>query len=166
MDREAWRAVIHGVAKSRTWLSDLTELNWLSIPHRLYPFIWWWALGLVLISAIVNSAAGNTGGCVSLPVRVFVFFRWIPRSGVARSCGSLSFSFLRYLHTVFCGDCSWFHSYQQRTSVPFYVRPHQRLLVSFFIFGCAGSFAGLGLAPVAVRWPLTVMASFIAKHRL
>ena len=28
MDREAWRAVIHGVAKSRTWLSDWTELNW------------------------------------------------------------------------------------------------------------------------------------------
>ena len=27
MDREAWRAVVHGVAKSRTRLSDLTELN-------------------------------------------------------------------------------------------------------------------------------------------
>ena len=27
MDREAWRAVIHGVAKSRTRLSDLTELK-------------------------------------------------------------------------------------------------------------------------------------------
>ena len=26
MDREAWPAVIHGVAKSRTWLSDWTEL--------------------------------------------------------------------------------------------------------------------------------------------
>ena len=25
MDREAWHAVIHGVAKSRTWLSDWTE---------------------------------------------------------------------------------------------------------------------------------------------
>ena len=28
MDREAWRAVIHGVAKSRTRLSDWNELNW------------------------------------------------------------------------------------------------------------------------------------------
>ena len=27
MDREAWRAVVHGVAKSWTWLSDWTELN-------------------------------------------------------------------------------------------------------------------------------------------
>ena len=27
MDREAWHAAIHGVAKSRTWLSDWTELN-------------------------------------------------------------------------------------------------------------------------------------------
>ena len=28
MDREAWRAVIHGVAKSQTRLSDWIELNW------------------------------------------------------------------------------------------------------------------------------------------
>ena len=27
MDREAWHAAIHGVAKSRTWLSEWTELN-------------------------------------------------------------------------------------------------------------------------------------------
>ena len=29
MDSGAWRAAVHGVAKSRTWLSDWTELKWL-----------------------------------------------------------------------------------------------------------------------------------------
>ena len=32
MDRETWRAAIHGVAKSQTWLSDWTELNW-TVPY-------------------------------------------------------------------------------------------------------------------------------------
>ena len=32
VDREAWRAAIHGVAKSRTWLSDWTELSLKSLP--------------------------------------------------------------------------------------------------------------------------------------
>ena len=27
MDKETWRAAVHGVAKSRTWLSDWTELS-------------------------------------------------------------------------------------------------------------------------------------------
>ena len=31
MDREAWRAAVHGVTKSRTWLSDWTELNWTDV---------------------------------------------------------------------------------------------------------------------------------------
>ena len=31
MDREAWRAAVHGVAKSRTRLCNWTELNWLLI---------------------------------------------------------------------------------------------------------------------------------------
>ena len=30
MDREAWHAAVHGVAKSQRWLSDWTELNWSS----------------------------------------------------------------------------------------------------------------------------------------
>ena len=34
MDRAAWRAVIHGVAKSQTRLSDWTELNWTKLGQR------------------------------------------------------------------------------------------------------------------------------------
>ena len=30
-DREAWRAAVHGVAKSKTWPSDWTELNWCKV---------------------------------------------------------------------------------------------------------------------------------------
>jgi len=53
IDREAWRAAIHGVAKSRTWLSDWTELNWpkyqwthlvfgcLRILYFSFYFKWW-----------------------------------------------------------------------------------------------------------------------------
>ena len=36
MDREARHAAIHGVAKSRTWLSDWAELNWL--PCKKAPY--------------------------------------------------------------------------------------------------------------------------------
>ena len=34
MDREAWRAAVHGVTTSWTQLSDSTELNYI-IEHRL-----------------------------------------------------------------------------------------------------------------------------------
>ena len=37
MDREAWHATVHGIAKSQTWLSDWTELKDL---HRAHLIIW------------------------------------------------------------------------------------------------------------------------------
>ena len=40
MDREAWHAAVHGVAKSRTQLSNWTELNWAYISYGS----WDWAL--------------------------------------------------------------------------------------------------------------------------
>ena len=39
MDREAWRAVVHGVAKSWTWLSDWTELN--AIQQNLFGYLFY-----------------------------------------------------------------------------------------------------------------------------
>ena len=36
MDREAWRAVVHGVAKSWTRLSDWTDLNWTCFVINLF----------------------------------------------------------------------------------------------------------------------------------
>ena len=40
MDREAWHAAVHGVAKSQTWLRDCTKLNWLL------------CLGLIIVSNV------------------------------------------------------------------------------------------------------------------
>ena len=39
MDREAWHAVVHGVAKSRTRLSNLTELT------DMFTVLPWWLRG-------------------------------------------------------------------------------------------------------------------------
>ena len=42
MDREAWRAVVHGVTKSWTWMSDWTELNVLVVAQMVksLPAMW------------------------------------------------------------------------------------------------------------------------------
>ena len=42
MDREAWRAAVHGIAKSRTWLSDWTELHCLCGGYKEKEVIWFW----------------------------------------------------------------------------------------------------------------------------
>ena len=47
MNREAWHAVIHGVAKSQTWLRDWTELNWTE--GEL------WSLGLNALSVAISN---------------------------------------------------------------------------------------------------------------
>ena len=54
MYREAWHTAVHGVAKSRTWLSDWTELN---LPH-----MWWTEVdGRVFVKKLGLSCKGREG---------------------------------------------------------------------------------------------------------
>ena len=40
MDRDAWRAAVHGVAKSQTLLSNWTELNWCTVWWKMVLDVW------------------------------------------------------------------------------------------------------------------------------
>ena len=55
LDMEAWRAVVHGVAKSRTWLRDWTEVRWSGIPIslRIFQFV---VIHTVKRFSIINKA--------------------------------------------------------------------------------------------------------------
>ena len=39
MDSAAWSAAVHGIAKSWTWLSDWTELNWVPNKNRWFFYL-------------------------------------------------------------------------------------------------------------------------------
>ena len=59
MDREAWRAAVHGVTKSWTRMSDWTELNW-CIQRRLWWLMAWWPQHLLFTDMASNVFANST----------------------------------------------------------------------------------------------------------
>ena len=68
--------------------------------HPLYSFICEGHLGCLHILAILNNSAVSIG-VYYFSTNVFLFFRCIRRSGIAGSCDSFIFNFLRILHIAF-----------------------------------------------------------------
>ena len=83
MDREAWRAAIHGVTKSWTWLNDWTELNIKFNPdYSVYidniyykaEVVFWWRLGNIG-SVFRNHQIIFQHLVVSLTLRIMLYWR-------------------------------------------------------------------------------------------
>ena len=71
MDREAWRAVVHGVTKSQTRLSDWIELNRTDNPVLLYQwFVWAWTTRIWDMRRLA-------GGCGLLRITLLLVWRRI-----------------------------------------------------------------------------------------
>ena len=61
MDREAWRAVVHGIAKSQKWLSNW--IDWTESPNRSET----WASQVALVVKNLLANAGNIRDLGSIP---------------------------------------------------------------------------------------------------
>ena len=95
MDREAWHAAVHGVAKSRTWLNNWTDWSVETLSRNSSPFIelqLLWSQLVVRVGTNSSAASCLLGACLSRGERGrqvdesesfhVVFFNWSFAKGV------------------------------------------------------------------------------------
>ena len=76
MDREAWRAAVHGVTKNRTWMSNWTELKselYLEITEEFLTNISWVSRSWIFtvsnqLSCAVLASGNRAGECLALTI--------------------------------------------------------------------------------------------------
>ena len=90
-------------ARSQTWtLLIHSQPCIVYIHHNLFIPLYG-HLGCFPILSIINNTAVNFGVHISFWINIFIFFRHIPRSGIAESYGISTLSFLKNLCTVSIG---------------------------------------------------------------
>ena len=58
MDREAWHAPLHEVAKSQTWLSDWNELNWTELHYLTFYLLTNWLKKKIWLHWVLVATCG------------------------------------------------------------------------------------------------------------
>ena len=74
-DREVWCAVVHGVAKSRTQLSNWTELNWTFSTSQSFPVSRLFTLGGQIIGSSASVLPMNTQGWFPLGLTYLIILQ-------------------------------------------------------------------------------------------
>ena len=98
MDREAWRAAIHGVAKSRTRPSDWTELNWVDVQYYVsFRCATWWFDICIYYEIIATLSLATTvfaQSCYNIIAHIPYVVYYIPLTYLLQNWTSVLLNFL------------------------------------------------------------------------